>query len=291
MLGNSDPNPSCAGLAAVILSSNSAVLQRSTTVTLPSFETPWSRDTDLRPRIYILQVRDRHRAERPMVASILVEREETIEHDRDGQLLQAVIRLHFRRLRPSDEMHHFDRRPAFSGCYRPIGPDGPMVALTSGSMTGGAVFLDLPGLEGQHIGTYLMNEIVLWAKQWPEAEVRSVSLLAAQGHNENRERRNRFYEQFGLSFDYVDVERRAGNSRPLRAAALTPTDAWRENLEIVQLDAFLGDLLTEKRRLASDLSARTRAVSELREELQEAARRPLWWIIGQLFRRLRDLVW
>jgi len=29
-------------------------------MTLPSFDTPWSREADLRPRIYVLEVRDRH---------------------------------------------------------------------------------------------------------------------------------------------------------------------------------------------------------------------------------------
>lgn len=259
-------------------------------MTLPSFETPWSRTSGLYPRIYVLEVRDRRRAERPIIAHIQIEREETVQRDRDGEMVEAVLRIHFRQIRPGDERDRFDRRPMFSGCYHPVGSDGPMVALTSGSMTGGAVFLDLPELIGQHIGTFIMNEIVMWAKQWPDANVRPISLLESQAHGENRERRNRFYEQFGLTFDYTDAERRAGCSRPIQAAALAPTEAWRENLKVIAIDVFVGELLSEKRRLASDLLFRTRAVAELRDELYEAMRRPIGWVAGQLFRKLRNLV-
>lgn len=40
------------------------------------------------------------------------------------------------------------------------------------SLVGGELFLDPDELRGQRIGTYLMNEIVTWAQQWPEAPVR-----------------------------------------------------------------------------------------------------------------------
>ena len=165
-------------------------------------------------------------------------------------------------------------------------PDGPLMVLTSGSVSNGAVFLDLPGLEGLRIGTYLMNEIVLWAKQWPEANVRPVSLLESQAQGENRERRNRFYEQFGLKFDYVDGDRRAGQSRPMQAGALVPTEAWRENLRIIPIDELLGELLTDNKRLARDLLNRTRAFKDLREEYQWVTRHPIWWASRQIFRKL-----
>ena len=60
------------------------------------------------------------------------------------------------------------------------------VSLTSTSMSKGAVFLDLPGLDGQRIGTYLMNEIVQWVQQWPETTVNSIELLAGQAHGDNK---------------------------------------------------------------------------------------------------------
>lgn len=255
-------------------------------MTLPSFDTPWSPKQRIAPRIYALEVSDHRRSDKPVAAIILVERCESVERDRAGHLQQAALRLHFRRLRPSDERNHFDRRPVFSACYKPFTPDGPLMVLTSGSVSSGAVFLDMPGLEGLRIGTYLMNEIVLWAKQWPDANVRPVSLLASQAQDENRERRNRFYEQFGLKFDYFDDGRRAGQSRPMQAGALVPTEAWRENLRIIPIDELIGEMLTENKRLTRDLLSHTRALKDLREEHQWATQHPIRWASRQVFRKL-----
>lgn len=57
-------------------------------------------------------------------------------------------------------------------------------------MSKGAVFLDLPGLDGQRIGTYLMNEIVQWVQQSPETTVNSIELLVGQAHGDNKAWRN-----------------------------------------------------------------------------------------------------
>ncbi|MDY0977726.1 hypothetical protein SOM61_22445 [Massilia sp. CFBP9012] len=255
-------------------------------MTLPSFDPPWPPSDGVTPRIYALEITDHRRSDRPVAATILVERVETVERDRDGHLVRAALSLHFRRLRPADEKGHFDRRPVFSGCHVPFTPDGPLTVLTAGSVSNGAVFLDLPGLEGLRIGTYLMNEIVVWAKQWPEAAIRPVTLLAAQGHDDNRDRRNRFYEQFGLIFDYSDADRRAGQSRPMLASALVSTGAWRDNLRVIPINELLGELLTDKRRLDGDLASRTRALKDLKESYLRALRHPIWWASGQLFSRL-----
>lgn len=165
--------------------------------------------------------------------------------------------------------------PAFSGSYRAASTDGPLVALT-GSITGGAVFLDLPGLEGQHIGTYLMNEIVGWAMQLPDASVRPISLVDSQAGDANRERRNRFYEQFGIEFDYVDARRRVGQSREMLASKLTMTQAWAENITVIPMDEFLQRLLRDNTHLTSDLTLRNRALVEIRDEVRCAERRPVW---------------
>src|SRR5690606_42007148 len=64
-------------------------------------------------------------------------------------------------------------------------PDINTVTLTSTiAWSEGGVFLDLPGLAGQRIGTYLMNEIVRWVQQWPSATVASIKLDAGQARSE-----------------------------------------------------------------------------------------------------------
>ncbi|MBN0147646.1 hypothetical protein JTL51_32530, partial [Pseudomonas aeruginosa] len=117
------------------------------------------------------------------------------------------------------------------------------VSLTSPSMSKGAVFLDLPGLDGQRIGTYLMNEIVQWVQQWPEANVNGIELLAGQAHGDNKARRNWFYEQFGLVFDYTDPEHREGRSRPMLAGALVKVETWRQNITEHRMLDYLAAVL------------------------------------------------
>lgn len=60
----------------------------------------------------------------------------------------------------------------------------------------------------------MMNEIVKWAKQWPEANILKITLGEGDAYDENMERRNRFYEQFGIEFNYHDESRKTGPHAP-----------------------------------------------------------------------------
>ena len=120
-------------------------------------------------------------------------------------------------------------------------------------MSKGAVFLDLPGLDGQRIGTYLMNEIVQCVQQWPEATVNGIELLAGQAHGDNKARRNWFYEQFGLVFDYTDPEHREGRSRPMLAGALVKVETWKQNITEHRMLDYLAAVLYAEERATSEL--------------------------------------
>ena len=77
----------------------------------------------------------------------------------------------------------------------------------------------------------MMNEIVTWAKQWPEAEVKTITLNADDAWPGNRQRRNRLYEQFNIAFDYDQhSDHGSGRSRSMHAGALTPVDTWTRNI-------------------------------------------------------------
>lgn len=132
-----------------------------------------------------------------------------------------------------------------------------------------------------------MNEIVLWAKQWPTVAVNPIELLEGQAYNGNRARRNRFYEQFGLIFDYLDSGNRAGLSRPIVADSLRSVDAWKANLRVVQVDAFLGDLIYERRELLGTTKQQQAVIADLMHELDRASNHPVWWAIQKLWKRHR----
>jgi hypothetical protein len=164
------------------------------------------------------------------------------------------------------------------------------VSLTSSSMSKGAVFVDPPELRGQRIGTYLFNEIVQWAQQWPEATVNRIELLANDGRGDNKARRNRFYEQFGLVFDYTDPEHWEGQSRPIQVGALKKVETWKQNIIEYRMLDYLAEVLYAEERATSELRMRDEACGRLIAEQKQAEARPLRWALWLHVRRILDSV-
>ena len=247
---------------------------------LPSFDNGWREGQSVKPRILVLEVRDKDRPEDKALGWVLVEREETYRRDpRDGTIYEASIRLSYQRI-TAKFSHRDGGKGRFDGSYS---RNFNAVSLTSTSMSKGAVFLDLPGLDGQRIGTYLMNEIVQWVQQWPEATVNGIELLAGQGHGDNKARRNWFYEQFGLVFDYTDPEHREGRSRPMLAGALVKVETWKQNITEHRMLDYLAAVLYAEERATSELQARDRACAQLIAEQRRAEARPVRWALRRLY--------
>lgn len=253
---------------------------------LPSFDSGWKDGKQIKPRIRVLEIRDRGKPESDPIAWLFIERQETYRRDeRNGSIYEASIRLSYECI-ARKHSHCMSGKGYFSGGYSRGFGDGPLVSLTSGSTAKGAVFLDLPNLEGQRIGTYLMNEIVMWVQQWPEARVLSVELLSGQAHGENKARRNHFYEQFGLVFDYRDLEQCEGQSKPMLAATLTPVETWKKNIRERDVQEYLSEVLYERNHLEFELSQRERAIKTLSEEIKRADARPVRWALRQVWWRI-----
>ncbi len=203
------------------------------------------------------------------VFRLLVEREEV-----RGEC-SASIKLSYVSL--GESFGGFNNHP-FCGKWERF-PDGQEKI----SVTGGAVMLTgVP--RGAHIGTYLFDEVVRWAKQWPNAEVRRISLSEVDGDDENRERRNAFYEQFGIEFDYSEGKR-AGISRPMKAGDLTPVDpqVWQQDIVEYGLVDFLRRSCADIEKKALEISLSKRAVEEHWGELERARRSPVIWACRQFF--------
>lgn len=252
---------------------------------LPSFDDKWWEGQQQKPRIQVLEIRDRDKPDSPPIAWLLVEREEVYRRDpRDDSIYEASIRLYYECILPKSA-HHSRTKGRFDGSYSKGFNAQSSVSLTSASSGRGAVFLDLPGLQGQRIGTYLMNEIVTWAKRWPDAMVNRVQLLAGQANDENKDRRNWFYEQFGLVFDYTDSEHREGRSRQIPAAALRSIDTWKANIRERRIQDYLADVLFAKERASLELADRERAVKSLLNDRKEAEAKPVRWALRMLWWR------
>jgi len=249
---------------------------------IPSFEYRPALDGGLRRRIQVLEIRPRLEPEGKVLAWLMVEREETRWHSsEDGAIQDASILLSFQRI-----TSRWSNTPmgggSFAGSYS---RDMNAVSLTSTTMSDGGVYLDLPGIYGQRIGTYLMNEIVRFVRQWPAATVNTVKLVEGNARGENRVRRNKFYEQFGLVFEYSDCEGRAGHSKPMMARDLVLVESWKANIAEIGVSTFLTDVLSALEQSQAELRARDSACSALIEAERAAAAHPVAWAIGQLWHR------
>ncbi|WP_270820043.1 hypothetical protein [Aeromonas sp. Y311-2] len=243
------------------------------------------------PRTYVLEVRSRSRPlDSEPIAWLFVERQEKYRRDEtDGSIYEASIRLTYEEI-VTAAPNRVSRKGQFCGGFSRRTADKPLVSLTSSSISKGAVYLDLPGLEGMRIGTYLMNQIVKWAKQWPDATVRSIELLAGQAYSENKVRRNRFYEQFGLVFDYKDSEQREGLSQPMLAKALIPVDTWSSNIREREVRDALEWALYDRVQTNMTLSSRDQAVKHLLDVIKRAEAAPFRWALRQIWWRLAPIL-
>lgn len=249
---------------------------------LPSLNGRWDKTGKDKPRIRILEVRPRTRPDEDPIAWILVEREEMLEWDRDNTaLMRASLRLSFERILPKYD-RQYRKQSYFDAGYQMT---FNIVSVSSQSCSPGGIFLDLDGLKGNRIGTYLMNDIVEWVKQWPDATVNSIDLRAGQANEKNKARRNRFYEQFGLVFDYTDpATREEGVSRPMLARDLKTVDTWRENIREVKVLDYLGELVYQERSLSHKTKAQKEAIQNLISDRRAAEKHPIWWVLKMLWR-------
>lgn len=251
-------------------------------MSLPSFSYSWRNGETIKPRIYVLEVRNKDRPDDKAMAWLYVEREETYEYDpQDNTVYKASIRLSYERVGSKRSL----QKPSagyFAASYSRIS--------NRVSLTNGAVFLDLHGLYGQRIGTYLMNEIIQWAKQWPTASVKSIELFVGQADEENKERRNWFYEQFGLVFDYTDPEHCAGKSRPILVEALVNVETWKQNITELQMTDYQADVLQAKEKALKDLQDSENHRATLLAERDQAEAHPLRWAFSQLSSRCKHIL-
>ncbi|MEX8193857.1 hypothetical protein [Comamonas guangdongensis] len=250
-------------------------------MTLPAFNDAWREKQRIKPHICILEVRDRNAPDGKPIARLFVQREERYKRDDEGKIYEASISLSYETIEPKYSLRH-----RTSGSFDASYSRGFYEGNGSVSLVDGALFFDPPELCGQRIGTYLMNEIVTWAQQWPEATVRPIKLLSGQAYDENRTRRNRFYERFGLVFRYQDSEQREGVSKPMPVKSLTPVTSWEANIGEHDPREYLAELLHERELMMMDASQHAMVIQNLTVKLEEARNHPVRWAARHLWWRL-----
>ncbi|MDI1298614.1 hypothetical protein [Methylotenera sp.] len=244
-------------------------------MSLPSLEPKRDKGISLKPRIYVLGVRDKKKLGEPPVAYIVVERTEKINNYQEkGQVYEASLRLDFEVF--TTGRNWFRVSKSFEGGYSKF---RNVVSLSSSSAGLGAIFLDLEGLYGQRIGTFLMSEIVAWVKQWPDAEVNPIRLSSVQATSDNKDRRNRFYESFGLEFDYVDFKKKEGRSRPIKAVELKENLKWQQNIEVLELVPFIENFMIISSNKELEIERLKSSIKRLGDENISARDYPIRWAL------------
>lgn len=137
---------------------------------------------------------------------------------------------------------------AFSAHYLPV---SPLEEKEKISLTNGHVFIPHQDCRGYRIGTWVMNEIVTWASQWPNADIVKILLGDGDATTENKVRRNKFYEGFGIKFNYFEDNKLSGYSLPMKSSDLTNNKSWNKNfsgnIEVVDLVDFIKEITKELR--------------------------------------------
>ncbi|MBB2170371.1 hypothetical protein HLH36_18830 [Gluconacetobacter aggeris] len=243
----------------------------------------------LLPPPLLLAVRPRLAPDAPPLARILITQDEHIARDDAGAIVSAQLTIRYRRLAdaPSQPPYPTHR---FLACYARQWDGGGRTSLTSHDPYRGTVFLDLEGLEGNRIGSFLMNQVVTWARRWPDAEVNPITLLAHQARGENTIRRNRFYEQFGIAFAYTDDTKAAGTAMEMRAGQLKPWEHMPDNLSVTPLEAAFDEQQRELAVLRLDQQTIQLRERALRRELQRAIAHPLRFAARQIWYRYAPLL-
>ncbi|EPL3138320.1 hypothetical protein NOX69_005101 [Pseudomonas aeruginosa] len=145
-------------------------------------------------------------------------------------------------------------------------------------------------LQGHRLGTYLMWRVVQFLHQFPDAQVNPIRLSDAQAYRSNRVRRNRFYEQVGLQFDYYDEEHENGRSRPARAGDLILVETWKQNIQELRMGDYLKHQDSHVRGLCHEISTLENRCSSLQNALDDARRRPIRWGVATFIAKHLNII-
>lgn len=240
-----------------------------------------------REDLRVLQVRHRDAPNSPSPdATLMIQRQELIV----GQTTRLTLRVkRIDRQRPQGSNQF-----SWSACYSPAGfGNNERVKLTDEECrSGGDVRMPLRGLLGYRIGTYLMTEIVSWAKQWPTAEVMTIQLSwedekPGAWDGMNKQRRDRFYEQYGISFIPSDTESQiTARSESMLAGDLTTEEAdrtWRLNIQEVNASEWLLDQQRQLEERDRQLTKLTREAASAESRLDRIEAHPYRCALSRLF--------
>lgn len=182
--------------------------------------------------------------------------------------------------RPGSEFHRAQARllwrEACTGVYPAAEPFKKLtntvqvtVDVAKGTAQIGPTSVILMDHPGRGLGSHLMSLVVAWLmERHPEARVLRGKLSAAQADDENRERRNRFYESHGFDME-LDPGRRSGGFSKARAGDLKVPPSKVEEFALDKLAEMYAETLKGRR----DAEWRAERLTEFMEGFRSGVRR------------------
>ncbi|BFG81758.1 hypothetical protein PTKU46_97920 [Paraburkholderia terrae] len=110
-----------------------------------------------------------------------------------------------------------------------------------------------------------------------------IQLLEGQAYKRNTARRNRFYEQFGFTFDYLDAQHRAGMSHPVKVRDLKAVESGKDNIAERRVFDFLMEQADSQRAAQVEAGGLFRSLQDLIGERKRAEAHPIWWARWQVY--------
>lgn len=221
-------------------------------------------------------------------AKVLVRREAEYVPHRNSVVTSASIILNYECFSHRSLPTSSGNVGRFWGCYNSV---FNTVSITSSSVIAGGVFIDPDYLRGYRLGTYLMNEVVSWVKQWPDANVSPVRVYKNEDDEENTRRRNKFYQQFGLVFDYEDERCQAGVSRLMKARDLTNVSIEEkcQNITVYPIKNYLRQSVMAESDAKRNAKTKETLITELSKEVAILkSRKGLFRRVGKYFMSSSD---
>ncbi|MCA1956099.1 hypothetical protein [Zymomonas sp.] len=238
---------------------------------------------------YILIARPRLNPTGKPVVKLLIQHQETLSKGTNGLVEEAILLIRYRII--GGILSDYQKQTyEFPACYVSYYGDNGTISLTGSSPLEGAVYLDPDCIRGNRVGSFLMNQIVQWATQWPKADINPIELSAYQGHGEHKCRRNRFYEQFGIKFDYIDNTHSAGMGRPMQAGSLIPWTKLPDNLTVIGLDDYLDEQKNTLFSTQLDLMAEQKHSNLLQAELSKISNSPFCFAIKTIWKNYSHII-
>ncbi|MEQ9924936.1 GNAT family N-acetyltransferase [Pectobacterium brasiliense] len=216
-----------------------------------------------RPTLEILHIYERDNPDKYWKSFLI----ETIYKNKNiGNEHNDLITLYFRCVGEKQ-----DPELSFRAIHTILKNDNNVIVLETISLTCGSLGIWHKNYKGNRLGRWLFNEIVTWAKQWPNADVNSIRLGPKDATEDNLERRNKMYTGAGLEFDDDDNENRTGRSREMKASKLIVLSSWKKenggNIVIQNIDDYINELIKENESLKREMENKKLRINSLNQKL------------------------